>query len=370
MRVPVRLTRRGWGFLAAAVGFWLLWIVLQLRDIWYLVAFFGSSLALALFWGLTIPLFAHIRVRLDALAHDPSVGDEVAFVGTISHSLERVLPMELIWDVGGEPYVSALSAPGHHAITSTASVRLGRRGPFKATIAGINIPDPLGLTVRTVRIGVTREILVLPVPLESVPGTSHRRNDRGLRGSASHGALTDSPGTPAGSVRDYRSGDAPRQIHWKQSARQGQLLVNLFEPEHQEDRTLLLVADRACYASTDEFEVAVSATATVALDWIGSGRPLNLQVGELWVPGCRTRLEVLRSLAYAQMIRPSDADESGSRSEPDGVVSGCLTSQLDIRLRSVRFRGILWVIRDEQFLRKQTPWHQYQVPLTRRGSGG
>ncbi|MFZ1382007.1 MAG: DUF58 domain-containing protein [Scrofimicrobium sp.] len=370
MKIPVALTRRGWGFLAAAVGLLLLWMILQLRDIWYLVAFFGSLPTLALLWALVIPLFAHLQVRLDGPADDLSVGDKGVFIGTVTHGLNRALQIELDWDVDGESYASALSVPGHHAMTSAVSIYLGRRGLFKAAITALRVSDPLGLVVRTVGTDANREILVLPVPLESVSGSSRRRDDGGPRTVASLGALTDNPGTPAGSVRDYRSGDAPRQIHWKQSARQGQLLVNLFEPDRREDRTLLLITDRACYGSTNEFEIAVSATATIALDWIDSGRSVKLQIGDGDLHGCRTRIEALRHLALAQMVRPSAAVESGSPAEPDGLVVGALVPRLDTRLRSIRFRGILWVIHDGPFARKQAPWQQYRIlPVRSDGRG-
>lgn len=39
-----------------------------------------------------------------------------------------------------------------------------------------------------------------------------------------------------------------RQVHWKQSARQGELLVKLHETSETAQRSLLLVTDAAAYA--------------------------------------------------------------------------------------------------------------------------
>jgi uncharacterized protein (DUF58 family) len=69
-------------------------------------------------------------------------------------------------------------------------------------------------------------------------------------------------------LRSYQSGDSPRLIHWRTSARRGELMVREFEDEPSDN--LLLVLDPALPAEADsgeQFEEMVSLTATICWEW-------------------------------------------------------------------------------------------------------
>jgi uncharacterized protein (DUF58 family) len=74
-------------------------------------------------------------------------------------------------------------------------------------------------------------------------------------------------------LRAYRSSDSPRLIHWRTSARRGELMVREFEDEPSDN--LLLVVDPVLPAETDycgvslreQFEEMISLTASICWEW-------------------------------------------------------------------------------------------------------
>jgi uncharacterized protein (DUF58 family) len=74
-------------------------------------------------------------------------------------------------------------------------------------------------------------------------------------------------------LRLYQTGDSPRLIHWRTSARRGELMVREFEDEQSDN--LLLVLDPTLPAASDhggvpqreQFEEVVSLTATICWEW-------------------------------------------------------------------------------------------------------
>ena len=55
-----------------------------------------------------------------------------------------------------------------------------------------------------------------------------KRHDRSAQQEEYHG------------LRDYRPGDSPRWIHWRTSARRGELMVKEFEQENEQDLAILI----------------------------------------------------------------------------------------------------------------------------------
>jgi uncharacterized protein (DUF58 family) len=68
-------------------------------------------------------------------------------------------------------------------------------------------------------------------------------------------------------LRPFRSGDSPRHVHWRTSARRGELMVREFE-EHPND-DLVLIVDLAATdsASPQDFEAMLSLAATIVWEW-------------------------------------------------------------------------------------------------------
>ncbi|HRV66091.1 DUF58 domain-containing protein [Nostocoides australiense] len=77
-------------------------------------------------------------------------------------------------------------------------------------------------------------------------------------------------------LRDYVTGDSLRSIHWRTTARVGRLMVRQFEETRRSHLLLALSLREADYADADEFEVAVSAVASMAVQAIREERQVSL----------------------------------------------------------------------------------------------
>ncbi len=104
-------------------------------------------------------------------------------------------------------------------------------------------------------------------------------------------------------LRDYRSGDSPRWIHWRTSARRGELMVKEFEQQNEQDLAILidpwLPRTKASPEQREAMEQAISFAATLCLETCRyQGRRLVLG----WTgaaPGCAARAGVGQALARA-----------------------------------------------------------------------
>ncbi len=372
--MPLALTGRGWGVLLAALGFWAGWLVVGLRDIWYLVAFLAALLAVALVFVVAIPLVARIEVRLSASDPTPEAGETVALTATLRHRLPIAMRIGILWALPGDRRTGEARTPAGEAripAGEPAAVRIEwvpeRRGPASIRLAAVTLRDPLGLLVRRSRPDEALEILVLPRLLDDladlIDGGGVLDSDARLGSRAS----SLGSGSPGGSVRGYRTGDPLRQIHWKQSARQGELLVNLPEDPGSEERSLYLDTGRASGAGED-FELAVSAAATLALHWLHRGHPVVLRLGGDRPTTAASESEALRALARVQPDA-AELDARGSAvAEPsfDGVdvlVAGTLTSRISERLSSrPGLGGLLLVVRRDPDAAVPGSWRMIPIP--------
>ena len=114
-----------------------------------------------------------------------------------------------------------------------------RRGRYRFRTFDLATRSPFGLLERRVSGGEPTTITVYPtvgkltkrwqyVHREASETRRGSRHDRSIQQQEYHG------------LRDYRSGDSPRWIHWRTSARVGQLMVKEFEQQHEQDLAILL----------------------------------------------------------------------------------------------------------------------------------
>lgn len=136
--------------------------------------------------------------------------------------------------------------------------------------------EGLGITVTTQTLGDVETVVVgprvTPLHLDSVLG---RGAEAALHG-AGHGDVLDQ------AVRDYRTGDPIRRIHWRQSAKQQRLMVRSEQPPAEPRATVVLDTLAHGYANADEFDEAVRIFASLgaailheglALDVVETGAP-------------------------------------------------------------------------------------------------
>jgi uncharacterized protein (DUF58 family) len=163
---------------------------------------------------------------------------------------------------------------GRKEQTFRGDVLLPRRGRYVRGELRAVSGYPFGLAEREVVVAEAEELFVLP-RLGNLRRGGLRRHLRGpvTQGNRQHRR----PPHPAAQgevhgLRAFRTGDSPRTIHWKTSARRGELMVREFEDAPAD--SLLLVVDPYLPGTPDaedRFEDAVSFAATLARDWCRGG---------------------------------------------------------------------------------------------------
>ncbi|MCU1423415.1 MAG: hypothetical protein JWN36_3066 [Microbacteriaceae bacterium] len=119
--------------------------------------------------------------------------------------------------------------------------------------------DQLGLVRRTVSWTDQVELFVHPKTtrlIATAPGLV-----RDLEGQAS--AVITNSDLAFHALRQYEPGDDIRNVHWRTSARTGQLMVRQYTETRRSQLLLAQSAERSHYASDEEFELAISVMASI-----------------------------------------------------------------------------------------------------------
>ncbi len=132
--------------------------------------------------------------------------------------------------------------------------------------------DQLGLLRRAVRWADPVDLFVHPVTVRLAPTAAGLVRD--LEGQVSK-KITNSD-IAFHALRPYVPGDDRRYVHWRTSARIGQLMVRQFEETRRSQLTIIHSSLGSLYASEDEFELAVSITASIAAQVIRDGTQMNV----------------------------------------------------------------------------------------------
>jgi hypothetical protein len=144
-------------------------------------------------------------------------------------------------------------------------VRSEVRGRFVLGPLGVRLGDPFGMCELQRAFTATDTLTVTPVvvPLPAVP------LDGALAGSGTSTARSvAAAGEDDVSTREYRHGDALHRVHWRSTARRGELMVRREEQPWQSRATLLLDVRAQAHRGEgphSSFERAVSAVASIGV---------------------------------------------------------------------------------------------------------
>lgn len=121
--------------------------------------------------------------------------------------------------------------------------------------------DPVGLMARRFPTGASVELLVAPRVTELSIFAGGLTND--LDGATSQQLSMSDLAFHA--LREYVPGDDLRHVHWRSSAKAGELLVRQYHETRRGHVTILVDDARSSYPRLRDFELAVSVAASVAL---------------------------------------------------------------------------------------------------------
>jgi uncharacterized protein (DUF58 family) len=132
--------------------------------------------------------------------------------------------------------------------------------------------DALGLLRRALQWADAVDLFVHPRTVRLMPSAAGLVRD--LEGQVSKKITNNDIAFHA--LRPYVPGDDRRYVHWRTSARIGQLMVRQFEETRRSQVTIVLSTREDLYESEDEFELAMSVTASIAAQVIRDGTQMNV----------------------------------------------------------------------------------------------
>jgi uncharacterized protein (DUF58 family) len=189
--------------------------------------------------------------------------------------LEDRLPYAL----GSRPRLVLERLGGQRASTVAYTVRAEVRGRYEIGPLMVRLTDPFGLCELSRSFTTVAHMTVVPqvVGLPSVRLASEYAGsgDSRARSVAVHGE--DDIAT-----REYRNGDDLRRVHWRSTARIGELMVRREEQPWESKATIVLDTRRQGHRGegpTSSFEWAVSAAASVAVHLRRNGYKIRMVTG-------------------------------------------------------------------------------------------
>jgi len=336
----VRLSRRGWGFLAASAILFIAAYASGRQELLY-----GASL-LAI---LPITAAIVVRARRPRLGLTRSFSPQIIQAGTTTDAAITVRNLSAgrsmrarWWDVvpwgpgtveGGlipalEPRSPRFLARGN-ATTLHYELRPPRRGRFEIGPLGAEVGDAFGLATSSVVVGAAESLIVTPEVIAlSESGLSVPAGDGEARLLQRRAAGDDDDAM----TREYRRGDAMRRVHWRASARHGDLMVRQEEQRSLPEATIFIetqfegyqdASDEESGAESAAFEWSVRMLASVAVHLrrmgffvtvVESGTPQLTEVGggkrRTW--GDEEFLSTLASLELTDEANDELRSSSGS----------------------------------------------------------
>lgn len=163
---------------------------------------------------------------------------------------------------------------GNHATAvSTYRGEINQRGKYRLGPLRTTTAFPLGLLRNTFSVDVIDELLVYPKMGRLTPawkrlieieqtGFAASRRQHGLLEGDFYG------------IRDWRAGDPRQWIHWRTTAKRGQLVVQQFEKQNQQDISVIVdawISKKPSDEELDRVETAISMAATIVSDLAAIG---------------------------------------------------------------------------------------------------
>jgi uncharacterized protein (DUF58 family) len=345
---------------------------LLLAAVILVIAAFSTALPF-LFYVLYLTIFvvggAYVLVRLGLTDLEAGysvsqlhghVGDQVR----VTYTLRNGSRVAKLWLEIHNPTTLPGGLPGRAITLAGRSERswliripLARRGHFRIEPLHLRTGDPFGFFEASATVGQGVSVVVYP-RLEPLP--RWRLPAAALEGSRASPARAFQTTPLATTVRPYAPGDSMNRIHWKSTARHGEIQVKEFDVEQTADAWIVLDLERSVQAGRGDdstIEAAVRAAASIANKALQEGRAVGMTVNigrTAHLPpdrGSRQHLKIMELLASV------DADSDTPLVEilvtsvgrlRRGMTAVVITPSLDpswVRpLGSLRARGIACIV--------------------------
>jgi len=258
--------------IALAGGFVLVWRL-----------FFLSLLVLLLSYAWTLLGSRGIDSRGTKVPEHSQVGEwferEISVVNR-SRLPKLLIEMRENTDLPGYHNMLAFSLPAQGSRHWRSQVFCRRRGRYSLGSFTTTVTDPLGLFPLHRNFGENKSILVYPATVELPFFSPLSYYDSGHSPTRWLGTEISSS---AARIREYAPGDSFNRIHWRSTARTGELMVKVFDPERSPNiaKTIWIIPDMHLAAhlgnddqSTEEYCVTIAAS--LIKKYVESGTQVGL----------------------------------------------------------------------------------------------
>ena len=321
------LTTRGRCLLAGGIAATVCALVLDERDLLRIGIFAAVLPVIAMLSGSVRRLRLTASHLVSPSRLDPgTVGQVVLSIRNVGSSRTGTLEISERGTADLTTGVRCLVPPLRAGLSAQTDYRLqaARRGRFLLGPPSVRVGDPFGLWEDHRTLPVRTEVLVVPtvVDLAGMPistGTRSAAADRAMTGA--------SGGDPDVGIRNYRSGDDIRTIHWRASARHDELMVRLEEPVSHGGAVVMLDHRRRAHTgdgAQSSLETAVTLAATVSVHLLSADHQMKLttHTGAVLANGRDIQDDVLAALA---VVEP---DQSGTLKAASVAGSGLIIAIL------------------------------------------
>ncbi len=238
-----------------------------------------------------------------------------------------------------------------------AVVALTRRGTFRIEPMVVRTGDPFGFFEAAATVGRATSVLVFP---RVVPLPRWRLPDANLEGTHSAPERTLQTTPLATTVRPYAPGDSFNRIHWRSTAKTGDIQVKEFDLEQTADVWIFVDLEAGIQAGEGDIstvEESVRIAASIAHDAIEENRAVGLTTSGhriVSIPadrGPRQRLKIMQLLAAVEGDGRTSMSEVLMTGLPQlrrGMTAVIITPSRDRRwvraLTGLRGRGVAAVV--------------------------
>jgi uncharacterized protein (DUF58 family) len=180
---------------------------------------------------------------------------------------EDVTPYQL----GGSPrfVLDEIEPRGHRELSY--QIRSDTRGKFTVGPLRIRVADAFGLVEVSRSFAATSTLVVtpkiVPLPRAAAPSSWLGEGEGGMRTISAIGEDDAAP-------RLYQDGDSLHRVHWRSTARYGELMVRREEHQWRNSASVFLDTRRSAHSghgAASSFEFAVSAAASIGAHLSGEG---------------------------------------------------------------------------------------------------
>ena len=222
-------------------------------------------------------------------------------------------------------------------------IRSDTRGKFTIGPLRVRVADAFGLVEISRSFSTTSTLVVTPkiypLPRAAAPSSWLGEGDGGMRTISAVGEDDAAP-------RVYQNGDPLRRVHWRSTARYGELMVRREEHQWRNSASVFLDTRRSAHVGTGSsatFEFAVSAAASIGAHLTGEGFRARLitEAGEIAPRGTfqDTLLDMLAVISPSREV--SLASGAGALTHAGGqliAVLGRLSAE-DAKMLAASRRG-------------------------------